>query len=273
MTAPRSLLFALALAACVRRAPPPDLTEQDSLEAAQAQFRLEFSGADRESERDVKAALVAAVPVIRRWGPLEEPVTVKVFPDHAGLEDAVSLFDYPWLRAWARYKTIFLQSPRSWGLLGGSQPQITELLTHELTHCLMYQLAATEKNWADKQIPLWFSEGMASVTASQGYRRPSPEELLRFMRDHPGEDPIGNAESLYQNQSEIVYGAAHRAFQFLLERYGEARIKRMFARMKAGALFGEAFAREIGVSPSDFERDFLNYLRWGGWRPVTRTGS
>ena len=42
---------------------------------------------------------------------------------------------------------------------------LNELLTHELTHCVMYQRAGTDLNWSLKGIPLWFREGMASVTA------------------------------------------------------------------------------------------------------------
>ena len=66
---------------------------------------------------------------------------------------------------------------------GGLHPgQVAELLTHELTHCLMYQRSATADSWPYKGIPLWFREGMASVTAHQGYRRPHDEDIARYLK-------------------------------------------------------------------------------------------
>lgn len=261
-----ALAFALGAVACAPRVPLPQLADRDAVDLPEAKFHLEFSDVDRDAEAQVKTALESAAPRITRWGAFAEAVTVNIYPDHDGLEAAVNRFDYPWLRAWARYRQIFLQSPRSWGLLGGTLPQLTELLTHELTHCLMYQLSANDQTWADKGIPLWFREGMASVTANQGYRRPSPEDLFRFMQTHQGENPVTDAETLYQKDSEIVYGAAHRAFQFLVDRYGEAKVKDVLAAMKSGLAFGPAFGRVIGLSSAEFERDFVNYVRWGGWR-------
>src|SRR6185295_2154512 len=49
---------------------------------------------------------------------------------------------------------------------------VDELMLHELTHCVMYQRSASAADWSRKRIPLWFREGMASVTASQSYRWP-----------------------------------------------------------------------------------------------------
>jgi hypothetical protein len=226
------------------------------------------------------------------------PITITVHPSHAALEAAARRPGYDWLRAWARYGSIELQSPASWGLLGASDAQVIELLTHELTHCVMYQRAATEWTWSLKGIPLWFREGMASVTAGQGARRGTLEDLWRFYeqglavegagggesgrgaaraRVASGQraegDPLGDPEPLYLERSDVIYGAAHHAFLFLLERYGEERVREALERMRAGASFSHAFEGSMGLSEAEFEADFRRYVLWRGWQRGEAPGS
>ena len=236
-------------------------------------------------------ALAVALPQTARWGGLDTPISITIHPTHAGLEVAARRPGFDWLRAWARYGSIDLQSPSSWGIFGASDAQVVELLTHELTHCVMYQRAAGELTWSLKGIPLWFREGMASVTAGQGARRGSLEGLWSFYEqglaaDGAGDgeagrgaarvrlargqrsegDPLGDPEPLYQERSEVVYGAAHHAFSFLVERYGEGRVRETLERMRGGAVFSRAFQESFGLAEADFGADFRRYVLWQGWR-------
>jgi hypothetical protein len=111
-----------------------------------------------------------------------------------------------------------------------------------------------------KSIPLWFREGMASVTSNQGYRRPGLPDVRRWLREHPKLDPIGDADRLYRTENDIVYGAAHRAFEKLEERFGEAAIGAMMDRMRSGATFDEAFMKSTGEAPHVFTADFLGRI-------------
>ena len=80
-------------------------------------------------------------------------------------------------RAWAFADQVLLQSPRTWNPVGGADDdELAELIAHEVTHALMYQLMqpGDDPSWAVEEPPLWFREGMASVTAGQGHRRPPP---------------------------------------------------------------------------------------------------
>ena len=174
---------------------------------------------------------------------------------------------YGWLRAWARYDEVFVQSPRTWSLLGAGQRELDELMLHELTHCLMYQLAATPTGWARKRIPLWFREGMASYTAGQGGRWPSLEELARHLEKRPEDDLLRQADALYQDESDTVYGAAHQAFSFLVKRYGEQKVRELLWAMKRGPAFEPAFEAVVGVSEQAFLDDFTRYVRLRGFRP------
>lgn len=251
-----------------------------------ARFRIVYwSGDDGAALRIVRAVEIAA-PRVQRWGDLSQPITITIHPTHAALEAAVNRPGYEWLRAWARYQTVDIQSPRTWGLWGVSDRKLNELVTHELTHCAMYQEAGDDLTWMYKEIPRWFSEGIASVTAGQGYRYGGLDDLWRYYADklpgsgdgvpgHSGParypvafagDPIVDPDPLYQEQSDVVYGAAHHAAQFLIARYGETKIHRVLQLMGGGMRFPAAFRQAIGIGDAEFASDFRRYVVWQGWR-------
>lgn len=257
------LLIALT-AGCA--SPISGLKERSALLTNAGPVTIEYATGDESGARKVTQAIQNAAPRLSRWGGLRENVKVRVMPTHALLEDAVNRHGYAWLRAWARYDEVFIQTPRTWSIFGASQSDVDELMLHELTHCVMYQSAATRTNWTRKQIPLWFREGMASVTAKQGYRWPSLEDVARYYDAHPTRDPVGDPEALYQRDNDIVYGAAHHAFNFLVKRYGEDRVRRVLGNMADGTTFPEAFEAAIGVSPEMLTADFKRYVRLRGFR-------
>ena len=237
-----------------------------SLAPPSAPYRIEYAPVDAADALRLQKSVEAALPRLRVWGELSEPLTLRVMPTHAALESATHQKGYDWLRAWGRYDEVFVQAPSTWGLARATQAQLDELLLHELTHCLMYQLAADRLGWSRKRIPLWFREGMASSTAQQAYRWVSLEEFARYLDGHPGEDPVTKPEALYQEDSNLVYGVAHHAFTFLVQRYGDERVRGVLREMKGGKDFPEAFEAAIGLPVEDFARDFTHYVRWRGFR-------
>jgi hypothetical protein len=249
------------VAGCVHTAA---LDRREAVDDSAGHFIVRHAEIDDGAAQQISTALRHAGPQLSMWGVLGVPVVVTVEPSHDALERAVDRRGYGWLRAWARYREVFVQSPRTWGLLAADQGAVDELLTHELTHCLMYQLAAGESDWSTRGIPLWFREGLASFTAGQGYRRGTLESLATFYDAGRG-DPIAQGEALYQRQSEVVYGAAHLAFTFLVQRYGIEAVRALLARMHAGAGFDAAFAQAVGLSRTAFERDFATYVRLRGF--------
>ena len=73
--------------------------------------------------------------------------------------------------------------------------------------------------------------------------------------------------------NRLVYGASDRAFTFLVERYGEERIRKLLAAMRDGQAFPAAFVQEIGIPQADFVEDFTRYVRYRGYayaRPAAR---
>jgi hypothetical protein len=234
-------------------------------------IQLSYGPDDAEAAQRVKAALHRAVSSAGRWGHLPTPTLITIHPTHQALEAASRMEGYPWLRAWARHASIDVQSPRTWSPSGGSDEQLAQLLAHELTHCVMYESAAPDGSWPTRAIPLWFREGMASVTAGQKHLRVRPEDIARFYAESlaragpsaegaGGGDPLTEPGPLYQSRSNLVYATAHWAFELLLERHGEQRIRQLLAIMNEGSPFAEAFQEALGAPVQDFERDFRHHV-------------
>jgi len=223
-------------------------------------FEVLYTGADAREVPRIEQGLLLAGVRVARWGSFREGVFVHVLPDHAALEDAVARHGYPWLRAWAFGDQVLLQSPRTW-ICDPPAPDddVTELLTHELTHALMYQLMqrGTDPSWAAEEPPLWFREGMASVTADQGRRRLSVEELAQWAADHPGADLLRPDAQLYRDEKQAVYGAAHHAFDLLVRVAGDESIRELLRRVSGGANFAEAFRGATGHPLADFEHEAI----------------
>jgi hypothetical protein len=274
-----ALAAALALlAACAPRAPGAGVGEARVVDVAAggARFRIVHGPEDAGAARLVAAALADAAPRAQRFGALAVPVTITLHPSHAALERAASREGYPWLRAWARYETIELQSPRTFGLFGARRARVAELLAHELAHCAMWQRAGDAQTWTYKGIPRWFTEGLASVAAGQEARHGDLATLAQFYDGAAdragapggaGADPLSDSEALYLGRAALVYSAAHHAFAFLVARYGDVRVRAVLDGMGAGLGFASAFRAAIGIEPAVFAAEFRRYVAWRGWEP------
>ena len=257
------LLALFALAGC--RTVPVALPYHQRLANPVGEFELELPAPDREVVAQLAQALVGSGPALSSWGALSTPVTVQVFPSHQDFVAAIGHSGEPNLRAWSVTDRIFIQSPRSWSANGATQSQVDDLVTHELTHALMFQLAGASSTRARKQFPFWFREGMALFTARQGYLSPSLEDLARAYDKHPKLDPVRKGEAVAEQAFFLAYGAAYHAFDFLIARYGRPRVRTLLARMKDGSGFDDAFGTAIGISVDAFIEDFERYVQWRGF--------
>ena len=216
----------------------------------------EGSAALNEEADRITAAMQRLGPELARWGEFKGTVIVRLYPSHDALEDRLGLDGYPWLRAWSWGDEIALQSPCTWdpGRPEIPEPELEELLAHELTHALMYQLIEHASGPAHPEPPLWFREGMASVTAGQGHRRLPPADLARWVSLHPGVELLRPSPETYRTEKEAVYGAAHRAFELLLQASGERGVRDLLHYASEGRSFETSFALAIGRPVDDFER-------------------
>jgi hypothetical protein len=251
----RPYFLIAGLVGCACAAGPSQRVE--SVSAAGALFNLRYSPEDAQVARQVERALDRAVHAAERWGELSAPVLITIHPTHRSLEAAAHHED-AWMRAWARHSSVDLQSPRSWSSGAASDAQIVELLSHELTHCVMFQVVESDGQ-PSPSVPMWFREGMATTAAGQAYEWVSASAIRRLYEESslPGDPPTdGAAAASGAPNPDLLYAAAHRSFEWLLHRFGDAPVRQLLVGMGAGKRFGEAFRGATGISVQEFEGEF-----------------
>jgi hypothetical protein len=236
----------------------PRLSE--TLELKNGTFELRSDEVDRAAFDRVAESIERAAEALERWGDFREPVRVTVVASSRKLDQLVNEGRFPGRRGFARYDQVFLLSPDAWSARGAREAELEELVLHELTHALMYQHSARRTGWRRKGIPFWFREGMASYTARQAYRwdEPSRAALHDELQDELS-DEQGSRPDRFSGTVKERYGAAHYAFDALLSRGGERRVRELLEEMEEGSAFDEAF-EEIYREPvpqflAQLERD------------------
>ncbi len=245
----------------------PTLSKTEKWQNSIGQFTFSFAEHEQQpSVQMVVKAVSASLPELLWWGKFSSPVCIKIYPMHRGLEQAVG-FRGQWIRAWAQREVVFIQSPLSWNSEGvPSQKKINELMLHELTHCLMYQLASNGEEWQTKKIPGWFREGMASVTADQGYRRGTLRELKLFFLKNGGGVLSNVVFTENELESNMAYSIAHYSFLFLLQNFGRPAIIKLLSSMRRGTQFNGAFLETFGITHESFAERFRDYVLHGHWQ-------
>jgi hypothetical protein len=193
-----------------------------------------------------------------RWGHLSSPVTVVIYPDHTTLEAALHKEGYGWLKAWATEENIFLQSPRSWPV--AFRKNVLDLMAHEMTHVIHYQTAGIRASRTRKNDPFWFREGLASYTAGQGYRRYSRRKVLKRIRSDRHFDPLAPGKEDVRDREKLAYSSAHHLMSYLIEQYGEERIRSILRRLSEGDSFRYAFETVYAFSLSRLRSDWEIWL-------------
>jgi len=237
-------LVALAVG-CAHMETAPSSMGSDGVRVGDSLVELRFASGDSRVAEQVKRILPRAIAAAERWGSLDGPVIITIHPSHDSLEAATLHFGQAWMRGWARRGMIDLQSPRTWSRGYASDDALTQILAHELTHCMVFQAAGNTLQ--REAIPIWFQEGIASVTAQERHARPRVAALT------PG--------AVYADHDrKLFYDAADGAFRYLLFRYGEDRIRGVLFRLSEGRPFSSAFRDTFGVDLVDFESDLRSYL-------------
>jgi hypothetical protein len=230
--------FVLLNCACVR-IPHSFAPASDVSHVGGTAIELRHGRDDEEVAHQVQRVLPAAVRAAQRWGSLGPSVILTIHPSHQHLEAAVRRPGNPWMRAWSRRGAVDLQTPRTWHRASASDAALAQIMTHELTHCVLLD---TGVEWDRRGTPFWFREGIATVTAEEFHTRAAGSALSA-------------PAMLLRDDADLVYGTADRAFRILLERYGADRIRSVLSRVRSGGSFEVAFREELADDLPSFERD------------------
>ncbi|HTK30518.1 MAG TPA: hypothetical protein VL332_01040 [Candidatus Saccharimonadaceae bacterium] len=148
----------------------------------------------------------------------------------------------------------------------GSYEDLRHVVVHELTHAIMFDMlyggsaASLITRQGFYQIPLWFAEGMAEYF-SLGME--SNAEM--FLRDGTIE---GYLPPLEFSGGYIVYKQGQSALSYLVERYGEERLRDVLQRSRQMHNFDRAFQRSVGMPVSKFDEQWREWLRRRYWPTV-----
>lgn len=133
--------------------------------------------------------------------------------------------------------------------------RVREILFHEYTHALVHDLA---KN----RCPQWFNEGLATYEGMK-HGVPRMDQLAKAAAQRlVAWDQLNEqfAWGLPTDQIELGYQQSHSIIQYLVERYGFWRIRRVLKALLDGASLEDALVREYRVKLSRLEADWRKWL-------------
>ncbi|MFI5369967.1 MAG: BamA/TamA family outer membrane protein [Candidatus Eisenbacteria bacterium] len=147
----------------------------------------------------------------------------------------------------------------------GSYEDLRHVVVHELTHAFMFDMlynGAASSMIARQAFfapPLWFAEGMAEYY-SLGLDDPN---MRVYVRDGALNDQLPPLE--YAGGYVGVYKQGQAVLGYLVDRFGEDRLREMYRRMRSSRDFDAAFQRVYGTSVQKFDEDWRNELKTRYW--------
>jgi hypothetical protein len=148
----------------------------------------------------------------------------------------------------------------------GSYEDLRHVVVHELTHAFMFDMlyggsaAALIARQSFFSVPLWFAEGMAEYF-SLGIE-PNAE---MFLRDGIVE---GYLPPLVYSGGYLVYKQGQSAISYLVDRFGEERLRDVLKRIRQMRNFDRAFQRSVGMPIGKFDEQWRTWLRKEYWPTV-----
>jgi hypothetical protein len=150
----------------------------------------------------------------------------------------------------------------------GSYEDLRHVVVHELTHAYMFDLlyggsaASLIARQGFYSPPLWFAEGLAEYV-SLGME--SNAEM--FLRDGVVD---GYLPPLSYASGYIVYKQGQSAIAYLVDRYGEDRLRDLLQQIRVTHNFDRAFQRSLGTSVEKFDEQWRLWLRKRYWPTIAR---
>lgn len=148
----------------------------------------------------------------------------------------------------------------------GSYEDLRHVVVHELVHAVMFDLlyqgnaASLIARQSFFSPPLWFAEGIAEYY-SLGVE-PNAEMVVRDATIE------GYLPPLPVSSGYFVYKQGQLAIHYLIERYGEDRLRDLYQRIRSLGNFERAFQRSIGISVETFDKQWREWLKKRYWPMV-----
>ncbi len=223
-----------------RPAPP---AQRGPIEVRLARLEVEVSPEDQHYITDsLQRALES--PQLATWGPLRQSVDVVIAPGSRMGAEAFGMA--------VGLNVMLLRAPNDTPHVLALPYELTAV--HELAHLLEHQTAGLTR-------PRWFAEGFASYVTGDT-RAASLDDVAWWVVHEGGARPLDHMFSTPGACNvHVAYAIARQALVFLVEKVGEAGIKRMFELRAGGATFEAAFKKVAELSVDEFQSQFTQWLR------------
>jgi len=148
----------------------------------------------------------------------------------------------------------------------GSYEDFRHVVVHELVHAMQFDMmyggsaAAMLARQSFFQLPLWFAEGTAEY-----YSLGMESNAEMFLRDGT---ITGYLPPIHYSGGYLVYKQGQSAIGYLVERYGEERLRDLLRRTRSMRSFERAFQRSIGLPIAQFDRQWQEWLRKKYWPTI-----
>jgi hypothetical protein len=179
---------------------------------------------------------------------LEKPVAIYIYASSQDLAGAM-IFPQEWTggAAFTRFGIIVI------GIAPGNLSWGKRAIAHELAHFVIHQI--TLNPYSD--LPTWLDEGFAMY--AEGL--PEPEYTSRLHKAVT-EDNLISVRSLsspfsaYAEEATLSYAESYSLVEFLIQRYGRAKMLELLDTFRQGSGYDEALEKVF-----DFDMEGLN-TRW-----------
>ncbi len=184
--------------------------------------------------------------------PIEDPITIIVFPNSRELQDAITLNDHVWLAGQAIPRKGLVIISVTPGI--DQQSEIDRQTPHELAHLSLYQASKDQY----LSLPNWFNEGIASLaelerngeypiilqSAYNNGKLISFEELCEFLPQN-------------STQLAIAYAQSESFIMYLFNKYGKSGLNNLLMTYNGGKSCLEGVSLALGSSLPQLEEKWI----------------
>ena len=183
---------------------------------------------------------------------LEKPVNLYIYGSSRDLRGAM-IFPQEWTGgvAFPRFGTIAI------GIAPGELDWGRRAIAHELAHLVVHQVTLNPYN----DIPVWLDEGLAM------YAEGEPESrLLSLLNKAITENRVTSVRSLSSpfsadaQEANIAYAQSYSLVEFLISRYGQAKMLELLDTFGQGSNYDEALMKVYGFDMDGLNKRWLDYM-------------
>jgi hypothetical protein len=145
--------------------------------------------------------------------------------------------------------------------LPGRRHNLPRIMAHEIVHIVVNDAAGGEF------VPRWFHEGCAQNLSGEWRIRDRLYMVWNVARGNLlSFEDIQNVFSTHRADAGLAYDQSMLAIRHFMKKNGRKALPAVIEGMKAGNNFASAFQQASGVWPSEFEKDYLEFVRksYGG---------